>query len=855
MAVSISPQEKDLLARLALAEAGSEGVVGMALVVRSVLNRVEVTKNGSRVFGTSTGTVSAIVNAPTQYTPVTNGTINYTRSQSEIDNANRAINLALNPPTLQKEIQKDGYTAQQSRSLVLSTGFDALGGQGRQTTGVYRGHTFVQNINNYGVTGDSIYRSSLSPTSSETSRGGGKGTTIGNTTVLQQETNNPVEPVLSVDFYQKGPNGEDLYLVTLTTGEQYTTDNPAPRIEAMESRTIYGYNADIPPQVVASDFDNLSTDKLEEYSKSIKEELDFFNTQNKDPRNLTEEQRGQLTALLETRQALLQQAEKRGLLKDKPQCVKKESDNSITFADTPECEQFLKSVLGNNLAALGGEEYATANPCGTTDMDKINVELLKFFKKLKGIKKYANLYINGSLNKITSVTNLVRSTGSIIAAVLKGLVQRFRNYVLYKIKRGIIDVIDTLFPNNVVNIKRNLFQKIIDSILCKFKDIMNGLKDLVVDFLFELIGKIANAPFCVAEQFTNALVNNLASSIDGAIAPVLDQISDVLGGATKFAGQIFEALDFILGFESFLCARPACPEVNKITSGPWGGPSPSNPNAFERFLASPDLDAGEATRFINDTLNNTLGLGFLDKGVNGESIQAAPGSVTDCSTAPFKCGPPTVEFFGGGGAGAVGAAVVDTAGKILGVDLIFGGSSYTRPPFVTFMDSCGRGSYASGYTKIDNDGRVTEVIMVNNGSGYLNAFDGTTEFDDDPERNTIPFPTEEEVTDYVVCLKEIEVISTGIGYQPTDEITITPDIPNLKARVKMTEAGQIIAIDILEQSCNLTTVPEITINSLMGGGLEVRPILTFTRIEDFDPLLSSEGSTPQNIVRVIDCVS
>ena len=637
-------------------------------------------------------------------------------------------------------------------------------------------------------------------------------------------------------------------------GQPVSTNVPAPEIEAMESRTIYGYNADIPPQVVASDFDNLSTDELEEYSKFIKEELDFFNTQNKDPRNLTEEQRGQLTTLLERRQALLQQAEKRGLLKDKPQCVKKESDNSITFADTPECEQFLKSILGNNLAALGGEEYATANPCGTTDMDKINVELLKFFKKLKGIKKYANLYINGSLNKITSVTNLVRSTGSIIAAVLKGLVQRFRNYVLYKIRRGIIDVIDKLFPNNVVNIKRNLFQKIIDSILCKFKDIMNGLKDLVVDFLFELIGKIANAPFCVAEQFTNALVNNLASSIDGAIAPVLDQISDVLGGATKFAGQIFEALDFILGFEAFLCARPACPEVNKITSGPWGGPSPSNPNAFERFLASPDLDAGEATRFINDTLNNTLGLGFLDKGVNGESIQAAPGSVTDCSTAPFKCGPPTVEFFGGGGAGAVGAAVVDTAGKILGVDLIFGGSSYTRPPFVTFMDSCGRGNYASGYTKIDNDGRVTEVIMVNNGSGYLNAFDGTTEFDDDPERNTIPFPTEEEeVTDYVVCLKEIEVISTGIGYQPTDEITITPDIPNLKARVKMTEAGQIIAIDILEQSCNLTTVPEITINSLMGGGLQVRPILTFTRIEDFDRLAGAPA--PQDLVRVIDCVS
>jgi len=603
-------------------------------------------------------------------------------------------------------------------------------------------------------------------------------------------------------------------------------------------------------------FDGYSNDELKDYAKTQQEMLDEFNDANRDAINngtLTPEQEREWKALQFDRQAILQQIEKRGLLKGKPQCFKKESDNSYVFTDTPECEQFLKTVIGNNLAALAQKKYSLPDPCGTSELAKINTALQKFFITLKGIKKYGNLYLNGVLNKTSNLISLVRSTSTIISSVLKGLVQRFRNYILYKIRRGIIDVIDKLFPNLVTNVKNTLFQRIIDTILCKFKDIIKGLKDLVVDFLFELIGKVANAPFCVAEQFTNALVNNLASSIDKAIGPVLEDITEVLGGVTKFAGQVFEALDFILGFEAFLCAKPNCPEINEYAAGPWGGPSPTNPNAFERFLASPDLDAGEATTFINNTLNDTLGLGFLDKGVGGESIQAPPGSVTDCSTAPFKCGPPTVEFFGGGGAGAVGAAVVDTAGKILGVDLVYGGSSYTRPPFVTFMDSCGRGNYASGYTKIDDNGQVIEVVMVNNGSGYMNIVDGTTEFDDDPEDITIPFPVEERVTDYVVCLKEIEVISTGIGYLPTDEITITPDIPNLKARVKMTEAGQIIAIDVLEEACNLTTIPEITINSLTGGGLQVRPILTFTRIEDFDRLAGAPA--PQDLVRVIDCVS
>jgi len=610
-----------------------------------------------------------------------------------------------------------------------------------------------------------------------------------------------------------------------------------------------------PTEIGGVDVRTVSDEEFADLLKENKTTLDLLNDEiSTQTGPLSDEQNSVYARVFAERNILLEEGKKRSAKCDKPEDKKtKQSDTPQTRSNTPECEQFLKSALANNLAALAQKKYSLPDPCGTSELAKINTALQKFFITLKGIKKYGNLYLNGVLNKTSNLISLVRSTSTIISSVLKGLVQRFRNYILYKIRRGIIDVIDKLFPNLVTNVKNTLFQRIIDTILCKFKDIIKGLKDLVVDFLFELIGKVANAPFCVAEQFTNALVNNLASGIDKAIGPVLDEISDVLGGVTKFAGQVFEALDFILGFEAFLCAKPNCPEINEFAAGPWGGPSPTNPNAFERFLASPDLDAGEATRFINDTLNNTLGLGFLDKGVNGESIQAAPGSVTDCSTAPFKCGPPTVEFFGGGGAGAVGAAVVDTAGKILGVDLVYGGSSYTRPPFVTFMDSCGRGNYASGYTKIDDNGQVIEVVMVNNGSGYLNAFDGTTEFDDDPEDITIPFPVEERVTDYVVCLKEIEVISTGIGYLPTDEIAITPDIPNLKARVKMTEAGQIIAIDVLEEVCNLTTVPEITINSLMGGGLQVRPILTFTRIEDFDRLAGAPA--PQDLVRVIDCVS
>ena len=167
--------------------------------------------------------------------------------------------------------------------------------------------------------------------------------------------------------------------------------------------------------------------------------------------------------------------------------------------------------------------------------------------------------------------------------------------------------------------------------------------------------------------------------------------------------------------------------------------------------------------------------------------------------------------------------------------------------------------------------------MVNPGNGYLNAPNGLTEFDDPDGIVTIlPFPVPDEdteVNDYIVCLDGFEIISTGVGYTPEDEITITPDIPNLRAGVQMTQAGQIIAIDLVESVCGLTDIPVVTINSPTGAGAQIKPILSFSKIEDStDPIDQrlpetvifadiSEGEetiaalAQRNIVRVIDCVS
>jgi len=59
-----------------------------------------------------------------------------------------------------------------------------------------------------------------------------------------------------------------------------------------------------------------------------------------------------------------------------------------------------------------------------------------------------------------------------------------------------------------------------------------------------------------------------------------------------------------------------------------------------------------------------------------------------------ECGPPIINFSGGGGVGALGNAIVGIDGAILAVDVIEGGFGYQYEPFVNAKDNCQIGNGA-----------------------------------------------------------------------------------------------------------------------------------------------------------------
>ena len=83
-----------------------------------------------------------------------------------------------------------------------------------------------------------------------------------------------------------------------------------------------------------------------------------------------------------------------------------------------------------------------------------------------------------------------------------------------------------------------------------------------------------------------------------------------------------------------------------------------------------------------------------------------------------ECGPPRIDFSGGGGIGALGNVVVGIDGAILAVDVIEGGFGYQYEPFVSAKDAC----------QIGNGAVLTAVLGES--SETLETYENEADFED-----------------------------------------------------------------------------------------------------------------------------
>ena len=256
----------------------------------------------------------------------------------------------------------------------------------------------------------------------------------------------------------------------------------------------------------------------------------------------------------------------------------------------------------------------------------------------------------------------------------------------------------------------------------------------------------------------------------------------------------------------------------------------SETEGYVRGLLVPEANEYEKNNpdtvfiFINgDKRVEYLTIDEVNALTNNDLIRKDP-----CLTGPQPCGPPTLEFYGGGGIGAEANPVIDEDGNLIAVDIVNGGFGYTTPPFVQVIDPCQNGAGAILNTEILN-GVVVRVIISESGSGYL------------PRSSSVPqYPA-------IIKLTDVIVSNPGINYNcGVDEIVIEP-ANGTRLSYNCDPFGKIKSVKILKAG-NFTSSPSITMKSDTGLNARFTPV--FDVIRDplpVEPIIS-------DIVQVFDLV-
>ena len=260
-------------------------------------------------------------------------------------------------------------------------------------------------------------------------------------------------------------------------------------------------------------------------------------------------------------------------------------------------------------------------------------------------------------------------------------------------------------------------------------------------------------------------------------------------------------------------------KVGYITDdGYVSGVSITNANAYEKL--NPEtvfifIDGDKKIRYLSISEVNNLTIRDL--------LRSDP-----CQVGPQPCGPPALQFFGGGGIGAEANPVVDSSGNLIAVDLVNGGFGYSTPPFVQVIDPCRNGSGAVLTTEILN-GVVVRVIINETGSGYL------------PPKSSVPqYPA-------ILQLSDVLVANPGINYDcGVDEIVVEPANGTQLSYV-CEPFGKISGVKILKAG-NFTDLPAIRMKTKTGVNASFTPVFDVVRDPvPVEPVIS-------DVVQVFDLV-
>lgn len=352
---------------------------------------------------------------------------------------------------------------------------------------------------------------------------------------------------------------------------------------------------------------------------------------------------------------------------------------------------------------LRGDEKSDEVPCPDEILNApaIITEIDKLIQKVENIKKLVGVgtsvkeitgYIISETDRIEAdILNAIKATSKKVAEKIAGLIKWVQEQVTFRVNQ-IGRVVASNVPINArfkIREGTNIF---VEAIYCLFNKILDGLVRVIADFLENAIDQFINTPLCAIKNMLTGLLGTIFATLSGMISDLANQISGFADVASELVNSVLDTITAAL--EVFKCEpEDECPETKvwnildaSSDATQFSPISIDIEDVVEKAKAVED-SYNEFVKFIYDENGNFLGVDILD------FIFDITNSLNDfsCNGQPVFCGPPKVVFWGGGGSGATGNAIIDNLGQIIGVDIITPGSGYIREPYVSIVDDCGIG--------------------------------------------------------------------------------------------------------------------------------------------------------------------
>ena len=541
----------------------------------------------------------------------------------------------------------------------------------------------------------------------------------------------------------------------------------------------------------------------------------------------------------------------------------------------------------------------TLSKCEPAPLVGIQREIKNMIAEVQRIQKTATDWKTKVSTKIDNIDEAITKVKDNATKAISGDVKRITTEIqknaIKKVNDALKETYHDVFPSQLGELKTEV-EAANNELSCLFRNIMKNLTGMVGGFLNQIMDRFITTPLCAIENFVGSLLGKIGGLIDSAVGAVMGPIKSLLAGM----GVASSAIDDVMGFATDALSLLSCDEDPRCSEvkewNPINGPEISATLDLFSIVSK----AKQASRLVQNAVKDAANIGDTLSNI-AKNADFSDALTDTCNVGPVFCGPPTVEFIGGGGSGAKGNVIVSALTTVLGVDIITPGGGYIGPPRLKFNDSCNKGKGATGRAVVEN-GEVVQVIIDNSGIDYLPSPDGSQGGDgrtwaesdettikrgdgtyDIPykpgevvsvfpgdqvtepggnevsiiESTTITTKLPQDVVprgtspisntgDYPVVLEveDINIIDPGFGYDENDEVVIGN---GAELKIKTDALGSVTGVDVINGGIGFTEDPDLYIKSDTGYNAKLIPVFKVTRV---DPDTAPSAA----VVQVIDCV-